>query len=157
MPIATVCGLMLAATVPGAATSAAGSMTIQVTSVTLKCVEHDIAPKGASKGDTVVCTDRLLNAAVQFGKKKGAVVGSDSGTMTFAGPHTAKFQGTASLPGGTLKLDGNVQLLANGGLAIPVAGGSGKFAQASGTLTVGAGSTRVLNTYVLALGSLPVA
>lgn len=141
----------------GGAAQAAGSQTIRVTSVTLKMATHDIGPKGASKGDTVTYKDRLLNAVGQFGKAKGSLVGSDSGTLTFTSANTATFEGKATLPGGTLTLRGPVIGLADGGLVIPVVGGTGSFAHVSGTLTVGTGTTRVANTYRLTRGTLPVA
>ena len=145
----------LAAVAPAAA--AAPSLKIQVTSVAVSITPHDLAPKGASKGDTVVYRDRLVNVKAQFGKKRGAVVGSDQGTMTFTGPHTATFAGIATLPKGTLTLKGPVTALPNGGLTIPVVGGSGRYAKAHGTLTVGPGQDRVLNTYTVAFATLPVA
>jgi hypothetical protein len=149
------CLALLSATATAAA--APSRQTIRVISVTVSLAEHDVHPKGASKGDTVVYRDKLLNAVRQFGKKKGAAVGSDHGTMTFTSQNTARFDGSAALPGGTLTLAGRVRALANGGLVIPIAGGSGKFAQAKGTLTVGPGKNNVLNIYELTLSSLPVA
>ena len=118
---------------------------------------HDVAPKGPSKGDTVTYRDRLLNAAAQFGRKKGAKVGSDSGTLTFTGAHTATFNGKAKLPGGTLTLSGPVYTLQNGDLVIPVTGGTGSFAGVRGTLTVGPGKNHVPNTYRLNPAPAPVA
>ncbi len=120
-------------------------------SVTVSLHSRDVAPRGFSKGDTVVGRDRLLNAAAQFGKKKGAVVGTDDTTTTFTSAHTATIKGTVRLPGGTLTIAGEVIGLKNGGFAVPVAGGTGKFADAHGTLTVAAGANDVLNTYLIVL------
>ena len=53
-------------------------------------------------------------------------------------------------------LNGRVVVLA-AGIAIPVTGGTGRFAKAKGYLLVGHGSTRVLNTYTLTLPTIPVA
>ena len=108
---------------------------------------HDKAPKGASAGDFVVYRDRLLNAAAQFGKQKGAVVGSDRGKLTYVTADTATFGGTVTLPGGTLELSGAVHRTASGGIVVPIVGGTGKYAYARGTLTVGSGRDHVLNTY----------
>ncbi len=132
-----------------AASAAAATQTIQVISVTTKITRHDLAPKGTSKGDTITSSDRLLNAAAQFGRKKGSIVGSDTGTLTFTSSHTAMFSGHAALPGGTLILSGSVYTTSNGSLVIPVTGGTGKFANVRGTLTVSPGNRRVLNTYHL--------
>ena len=145
--LAPVFALIAFVTLPATAV-AAGTSTIEVTSVTVKQISHDVKPKGPSKGDTILYRDKLVNAAAQFGKRKGAVVGSNSGKLTFSGPHTATFQGKAILPGGTLTLSGPAYTSA-AGLVIPVTGGTGAFAGAHGTLTVGAGSTRVPNTYRL--------
>src|SRR6476469_6601265 len=76
----------------------AKKLTIAVTSVSISIKPTDVAPTGASKGDTVVYRDRLLNAKAQFGRVKGAAVGSDRGTMTFTSAHTATFSGVAVLP-----------------------------------------------------------
>jgi hypothetical protein len=136
--------------------AAAARQTIAVTSVTVSMKSHDIGPKGASKGDTIVYRDRLVNATAQFGRKKGVVVGTDSGTMTFTSAHTAIFKGKAVLPGGTLTLYGPVYSTADG-LVVPVTGGTGAFAHVHGTLFVGAGKDRVANTYRLTRVTGPVA
>ena len=139
--------------------AAAATQTIRVTSVTTKLTSHNVGPKGTSRGDTVTSTDRLLNAAAQFGRKKGSVVGSDAGTLTFTSPHTATFSGHTTLPGGTLILAGPVYGTQGGSLVIPVVGGTGTFANVRGTLTVAPGNGRVLNTYHLLrpVGVAPVA
>jgi Dirigent-like protein len=131
------------------ASAATAAKTIVVTSVTVRYASHDKGAKGPSKGDTAVYRDRLLNAKAQFGRKKGAKVGTDSGTLTFTGAHTATFKGKAKLPGGTLTLSGDVYTLQNGDLVIPVSGGTGAFAGMTGTLTVGTGKNHVRNTYTL--------
>ncbi len=153
---------MLATATVLALTAAAGAQavtaqTIRVTSVTVKMATSDIGPKGASKGDTITYRDSLLNAVGQFGKSKGSRVGSDSGKLTFTSKNTATFAGEAKLPGGTLTLRGSVVGLPDGGLVIPVVGGTGSFAHVRGTLTVGAGENRVANTYRLSRSTLPVA
>jgi len=137
--------------------AAAKKLTIAVTSVSISIKPTDVAPNGASKGDTVVYRDRLLNAKAQFGRAKGAAVGSDRGTMTFTSAHAATFSGVAVLPGGTLRLEGKVAALPNNALAIPVTGGTGRFAKAKGFVLVGPGSKRALNTYALTLPEIPVA
>ena len=129
----------------------AGAVTIEVTSVTTSLVRHDVAPKGYGKGDTVADRDRLLNAAPQFGKRKGAAVGTDSTTTTFTSTHTAVISGTVTLPGGTLTIRGELIGLTKGGLVAPVVGGTGRYAKATGTVTVGPGTDHVLNTYRLVI------
>jgi hypothetical protein len=148
--------------VPAAAgqARATDTLVVKVTSVSIgEPKATDKAPKGASKGDTIVFHDNLVNAAVQFGKKKGVKVGTDRGTMTYTGAHTARFDGKATLPGGTLTLKGQVSASADGkSLIIPVTGGTGRFKGAKGAVLVGPGTTRSLNTYTLTLpDSGPVA
>jgi len=140
----------------GAQAAQAEKLTIAFTSVSVSAKPTDLPPKGTSKGDTIVLRDRLLNGKALFGKANGAFVGSDHGTMTFTGPHTARFSGVAVLPGGTLRLNGSVVPVANG-LVIPVTGGTGRFAKAKGFVVVGHGDKRAPNTYVLTLPTIPVA
>jgi hypothetical protein len=135
----------------------AEKLTFAVTSVSVSAKSNDKLPKGSSKGDTIVYHDRLVNAAKQFGRAKGAVVGSDHGTMTFTSAHTATFSGTAVLPGGTLTLSGKVVALPGKTIAIPVTGGTGRFTKARGYVLVGPGQARALNTYTLTLPGAPVA
>jgi hypothetical protein len=131
-----------------AAASAARIQQITVISVTQSTVHHNVGPKSASKGDTIVYRDKLVNARAQFGKKKGVKIGSDHGKITFTGAHTATFEGEAALPGGTLTLSGSVYTTRQG-LVVPVTGGTGAYAHVHGTLLVGAGTKRARNTYRL--------
>jgi hypothetical protein len=147
---------VLLAVAAAAAPAHAGTFTITVTSVVLSAKSTDVAPKGTSKGDTIVMRDRLLNAKRQFGRAKSARVGSDQGTMTFTGAHAATFSGVASLPGGTLRISGSV-VPVSAGLVIPVTGGTGRFAGAKGYVLVGHGEKTALNVYTLTLGTAPVA
>jgi hypothetical protein len=139
------------------AASAAKTITLQVTSVALSVKSHDRPPKGASKGDTIVQRDRLLNAVAQFGRKKGATVGSDHGTMTFTSAHAARFTGVVVLPKGTLTLNGKVTAATGGILVIPVTGGTGAYAGAKGIVLVGPGEKRALNVYRFTIASGNVA
>jgi Dirigent-like protein len=149
--------LAVATTAVVAPAAEAKKVTIAVTSVSISVKPTDVAPTGTSKGDTIEYRDRLLNAKAQFGRAKGAAVGSDRGTMTFTSAHAATFSGVAVLPGGTLRLEGKVIALPGKSLAIPVTGGTGRFAKAKGYLLVGPGTKRALNTYTLTLPEIPVA
>jgi hypothetical protein len=134
------------------------TLTLKVTSVSVKLTQKDKPPKGASKGDTIVFQDNLLNAAAQFGKKVGEKVGTDHGTMTFTSKTAAFFKGSATLPGGTVTLNGNVMAGSDGkSLVIPVTGGTGRFKGATGFVLVGPGDKRSLNTYSLTFPTTPVA
>lgn len=146
----------LAALAPAAA-SAAGPTTIQVVSVTIKATSTDKPPKGPSAGDTTVMRDKLVNAVAQYGKAKGAVVGSDSGTMRILSPTSARFDGIAHLPGGTLTLKGRIAAGPNQSIIIPVTAGTGRYAGASGFVVVGPGTKRSVNVYHLTYRSAPIA
>jgi hypothetical protein len=155
MRLAALSSLAAVGLVLTAASSAAPRPTriILVTSITVKSVSHDIAPKGPSAGDTVVYSDTLLNAAAQFGKRKGERVGTDRGKALVVANQGAVLHGTATLPGGTLTISGPITPLANGGLTVAVTKGTGAFAHMRGTLTVGPGKARALNTYRLTRSS----
>ncbi|HEY4349148.1 MAG TPA: hypothetical protein VGM80_16355 [Gaiellaceae bacterium] len=159
MRLAALPGLAAAALALATASAAspAPSRTILVTSITVKSVSHDIGPKGPSAGDTVVYADRLVNAAAQFGKGKGERVGADRGTALIVASQGAVLHGTTTLPGGTLTISGPITPLANGGLTVAVTKGTGAFAHMRGTLIVGPGKTRALNTYRLTRASSRVA
>ena len=148
-----VAALAAAAPTAGAADPPA---TIQVVSISTKVVNHDAPPKGPSTGDTTVMKDKLVNAVAQYGKKKGAVVGSDSGTMRVLAK-SVRFDGKAVLPGGTLTLKGTVSRGPNKSIIIPVTAGTGDYAGASGYVVVGPGTTRSLNVYHLKYTLQPVA
>jgi Allene oxide cyclase barrel like domain len=142
--------LVLAAlAVPGAAQ--AENLTIQVTSVVIKITAIDKKPKGTSKGDRVTQRNKLINTVRQFGRPKGAQVGTDEGTVTFTSAHSERYEGVARLPGGTIKIKGAVKLILGGGIRIPVVGGTGRYSAATGMLYVAAGEERVLNVYRLTL------
>ena len=131
------------------------TLTIKVVSVMTSTRTHDALPKGTSSGDNVTFADVLLNVGSQFGKFANQEVGTDSGTMTFTGTHTARMDGVTTLPGGTISFSGAVTVLPDNRLAVPIVGGTGKYAHASGTLLVGPGSKRAPNTYSLTLGGSP--
>jgi len=143
--------LAVVAAVSAPAAAQAKRVTISVTSILVSVRTTDLAPKGVvSRGDRKVYRNVLRNTARQFGKPKGARVGSDSGTLTFTSAHTARYTGTTRLPGGTLKVRGPVKVVGRQ-LQIAVTGGTGRYASARGTLTVGPGDTRALNVYRLVL------
>lgn len=133
------------------ASSASAPRVIRLISIgTAPPVEVDKPPAGPSVGDTQKQSSRLLNAAPQFGKPKGAVVGKDSGTIRLVGPDQATFTGTTRLPGGTLRLSGRI-VFVNNGFVVAVVGGTGVFNGAKGTVrvTATADENKSLNVYTL--------
>ena len=137
----------LAAVVVPSLAVAAPPKVIRVTAVTTLIRKHDVDPKGTSIGDTILDEDRVLNAAPQFGKPTGAVVGSDTGTFTI-GSGGFTFAGTVTLPGGKLVIKGPVRFHGTTVFVVPVTAGTGAFRGAHGTLTVTSSSAkRALNVY----------
>jgi hypothetical protein len=130
------------------------SLTIRLLSTNGKAtVVVDRTPKSVpSKGDVVRETTTLRNAVRQFGKARGAIVGSDVAVYTFLSSTAATVRVTARLPGGTLRATARVE-----GTAQPVlrvVGGTGAFAGARGTGRVAPapeGVKGVLNIYRLQL------
>ena len=114
--------------------TASATVTIRLVSNTTSArVLVDRAPKGkASKGDKQWAMSVLRNAVAQFDRPKGAVVGSDVGTLTVVSvtPPRVDLKVTVRLPGGTLRAAGRITGLDQD---IPVIGGTGDFANARGT------------------------
>jgi hypothetical protein len=142
-------------TLAGATTSASAatpSIVITVKSVTTASIPRDAPPKGASRGDRIIMRDRLVNVRKQFGKPAGAVVGRDEGILRLTSPTSGTFDGIATLPGGTIRLHG---IIRDGIETFTVAGGSGKYAHARGTIAIGSGKSP-LNTYRISFPGEPV-
>lgn len=142
-------GLLIAGAASAPAASARETtVVIRVKSVPVSGILHDHAPKGLSKGDVYTGRDRLINAVPQFGKKAGAVVGSDRSTLTLTSPTIGLLTGVARFPGGTITFKGKGRL--GSSTRIPVVGGTGRFAGARGSMTVGSGYSPI-NTYRVSL------
>jgi hypothetical protein len=144
--------LVVVVAAPAAAAPTAGGPTqllvIQVRSVDTGGSADDKGPKGPSKGDRLLGRSRLLNTREQFGKPAGAVVGHDQALVILSSARSGKVVGVATLPGGTIHFGGALRLDATE--AVPVTGGTGRYAKARGTLFVGNGDSP-LNTYHLRL------
>jgi hypothetical protein len=135
-----------------------GSTVIRVISIATAVKTHDVPPKGASAGDYVVIDDKLANAAAQFGKQKGALVGTDHAIERNIGSNRATIDGIARLPGGTIHFKGELKIGSNGIATESVVGGTGDFQSAKGTVAI-ANLTKdgktALNVYTLKI--LPTA
>lgn len=134
LAVALVGGALL---LPSAGSARAdASLVVRLVSITTSNRVDDKPPGGPSAGDRIYTTSQLRNAVAQFGRRRNAIVGSDRGILTFTSGSTARADVTARLPGGTIRVRGRMTILAGGGQRYPVAGGTGRFAGARGTLTV---------------------
>lgn len=129
---------------------------IRLVSVTTSYSTVDVRPRLPSAGDRQLFTSRLLNARPQFGKPKGAVIGSDRSTMRLTTATSARLKTVAKLPGGTLTVDGPLRSAGNGAVSAQVVAGTGAFAGARGTLTILAptGPKTAVNIYRLTYGPI---
>ena len=144
-------------TVPAQAGNDSGSRT-QTIRVVSKVVDFRILvnrpPQSIGNvGDKVQAKNSLRNAVAQFGRPKGALVGSDLQTITVTSVTPTRVRVTLSvtLPGGTLRIAGTVTSPKQ---ALPVVGGSADFAGARGTSEVkslDADGDPALNIYRLSL------
>jgi hypothetical protein len=140
----------------GAAGARSNATIVRVISIATAVKTHDEPPKGPSKGDYVIVDDKLTNAVAQFGKKKGALVGTDHAIEKNIGSNRVLVDGVARLPGGTIHFKGELKVLdpKNGIAAVPVVGGTGDFESAKGTVAI-ANLTKdgktALNVYSLKL------
>ena len=125
-------------TVPahGASLAATKARTIRVGSTTVASkVMVDKAPRGVrNAGDIVWAKSSLRNARPQFGKPKGALVGSAVAIYTFESRDLGTLKATASLPGGTIRSVDRVGYEGCCATESQVTGGTGVFAGARGTL-----------------------
>lgn len=102
---------------------------------------RDVAPRTMrtgqySEGDTIGSAGILRNALAQFGKPKGAVVGSDRSILTVTSPTRALIHAQAKLPGGSLRIEGRFTFRTTKAIVLPVVDGSGAFAGARGSTTI---------------------
>ena len=126
--------------------SACGNEKTSTSSMTIRLIATpksnkvlvDRAPKATvSKGDVLWSKAILRNAVPQFGKAKGATVGSRVATDRVVAGDAGVVKVIVSLPGGTIQAGGRVT--ATPSEIIRVTGGTGTYARARGT-----GSTRSL-------------
>jgi hypothetical protein len=135
LAIALAAALLALPTQAAQGTSSA-TRTISLVSKTVNVrLSVDRAPKGLpNKGDVLREESILSNHVPQFGRPKGANVGSDVGLYTVVAtgpPSRLALKVTARLPGGNLRATATVV-----GSAVPklrVVGGTGVFAGARGT------------------------
>jgi hypothetical protein len=124
---------------PAAASDAAAarSVTIRVLVVPVTRGMNDVPPKTMglgeyTRGDTIRGTSILRNAVPQFGKAKGARVGTSSFVITALSSQTARDDTVARLPGGTVHGRGVARIDPNP--KVPIVGGTGRYAGATGVV-----------------------
>jgi hypothetical protein len=138
--VLTLLGLALL-TVPAHAgsQSATEARTIRVVSATVASkLTVDKAPKGVrNAGDTVWAKSSLRNARPQFGKPRGALVGSAVAIYTFQSRVAGDWgdlEVTTTLPGGTIRSVDRVSYEGCCATESQVTGGTGVYSGARGTL-----------------------
>ncbi len=149
--LCAVAGLALAfvAKATGAASGSHLVIRVQSSTVSGTLTHH---PPAGPRNDVVVEHDALLNArAGQFGQAAGAPVGTDTATITYRTNTSLVIRATATLPGGTLLIAGVVTVRPGRPTVVPVVSGTGAFAGATGTETIGTSSVSPLNTYRLSI------
>jgi hypothetical protein len=147
--LAATCAALLVAT--GAQARGTETVTIQFTSWITQRTDHDLPPKGKlNKGDYVAFRDLLVNRKAQFGRKAGKPVAYDIGTMTSTGGSGTKIYVKAYFPKiGTITYSGPFVTRKDGTAVVPITGGTGAFAGATGTVVIGAGQAKSPNTYIV--------
>lgn len=156
--VATASVIALAAALPAPASDSAPNrtLTIRLVSTPGKTTFRDVWPKGLgqglpTRGDLIRGTSILRNAAAQFGKAKGAVVGGDTYSMRFRTAALAVVSVTARLPDGAIQAKGTGDITADR-LTIAVVGGTGAYVGARGTSeSKSLAGNRSLNVYRLRL------
>jgi hypothetical protein len=114
---------------------AAKSVTIRVFVTPDTRSVKDVPPKTINlgehtKGDTISGTSILRNAVRQFGKPKGARVGTSSFVLIALSAQRVRDDGVARFPGGTVHVRGVGKIEPNP--KVPVVGGTGLYAGATG-------------------------
>ena len=129
--------LSLAMVLPAAASDAAAakSVTIRVLVIPVTQTVKDVPPKTINlgeftKGDTIRRTATLRNAVPQFGKPKGARVGTSRGVTIVLSSQMARSDGVGRFPDGTVHTHGVGKISPNPKVAI--VGGTGLYAGARG-------------------------
>jgi hypothetical protein len=147
-------GLLCAMAASGAVADQGSSMTIRLISEPSGFESFaDRPPVGVdSKGDFYRAGSVLRNAVSQFGKPRGARVGSDDFLVKFISARQQRVRGRTTLPGGLLK----VEIIIRAGQSdrlLPIAGGTGVYEGARGTVETRPlpGVQRALNIYRLTL------
>ncbi len=149
--VSVVGGLALAFAAQAFGAAAASQLVIRVqSSTTSGTLTHH--PPAGPRNDVVVEHDALVNAKPgQFGQPVGAPIGSDVATITYRTNTSLVIRASASPPGGPSPGAGGGAVRPGRPTVVPVVGGTGAFAGATGTETIGTSSVSPLNTYRLSI------
>jgi len=156
-PLALIWIASIAAVLP-AAGLARTALVITAKTTQGPTVTHPQAPPGGV-GDTSVSSLKLVTLTAQLGRPAGATLGTMRFSYTIRKQctsfgktciATADFETVTTLPGGTVIANGKAVSIAQPSITIPVAGGTGRFAGARGTVTISPSSTKT-STYNLSL------
>ena len=157
--VVVLAALATAPIAPGAGTVRAVVFTVKT--MPGPTIEHAHPPTGMV-GDTFVSSLELENGRTpQLGRPARAAVGTMQFTYTIRRQctsfgttcvATADFDSVSTLPGGTVDADGNALSIADPTITIPVTGGTGRYAGATGTVSISPTST-THSTYRLELPS----
>ncbi len=138
---------------------AGGSLTFTVSTRQGPTTAHPHPPSGGT-GDSYVSSLELLNRkAAQLGKPAHSAIGTMEFTYTLrkqcpaSQPScvaTADFDTVSMLPGGTVLASGKSISISETTITIPVTGGTGRYAGATGTVTISPSSQKI-STYDLEL------
>lgn len=130
-----VTSLLSASPAQGPREAGASTMTFRLLSTPTSFRQVDLPPKGIeSRGDMLYVKSVLRNWSKHFRRPANAVVGSDAWVLTtLERPGWSLVKAEVKLPGGTLRLQGRVHV-SSYVRYVPVVGGTGRFANARGTL-----------------------
>jgi hypothetical protein len=123
---------------PASAATNATSLTIRVYVTQVTQAIKDVPPRTFrlgheyTKGDTIRGTDSLRNAARQFDRPEGAVVGIDRYVFTAVAWQKVTVDFVATFPGGTVHAHGEGMIGSKPEL--PIVGGTGVYAGATGSV-----------------------
>jgi hypothetical protein len=130
--------LVLALPVSASEAVASKSVTLRILVVPVTRNVKDLPPKTfnlgeKSPGDTISGTSILRNAVRQFGKPKGARVGTSRFVEVWLTPKRLSIDAVGRLPGGTVHVHG-VGSIETNRPKVPIVGGTGVYAGATGSV-----------------------
>ncbi len=126
-------------------------LTLVLTSLNTISQVHDNPPVGkGNAGDSIDFKDLLVTTKAQLGKKKNHKIAWDAGTTIYVSSTVQKILVRVTFPGlGTITYQGVLKNLKDGSSTVPITSGTGQFKGARGTVNIGPGDVKALNTFDL--------